>query len=120
MKRYLLVMMAVIFCSSEHVFATTYDYDSLNRLVRVTYDSGFQITYAYDEVGNRTQRVSRWLADVSIDGTVNFRDFALVASYWLNTNCAYPDFCGEADINHSTAVNIEDLALLANQWLEGV
>lgn len=33
--------------------ATTYAYDSLNRLVEVTYDSGWKQAYSYDAGGNR-------------------------------------------------------------------
>lgn len=36
--------------------ATTYDYDQLGRLVRVTYGDGSQIDYSYDLAGNRTAR----------------------------------------------------------------
>lgn len=36
--------------------ATTYQYDDLGRLVRETYDSGVEVTYTYDAVGNRTSR----------------------------------------------------------------
>lgn len=32
----------------------TYTYDSLGRLVSVTYSDGSSITYAYDSAGNRT------------------------------------------------------------------
>jgi YD repeat-containing protein len=33
--------------------AVTFEYDDLNRLVRVTYEDGAVIEYTYDEVGNR-------------------------------------------------------------------
>jgi YD repeat-containing protein len=101
-------------------FGTQYKYDNLHRLTRVIYDNGMQITYTYDEVGNRTQRVSTFMADTSVDGTVNFKDFAILASRWLEEGCITPDWCQGADINRSTAVNIEDLVVLANQWLDGI
>jgi YD repeat-containing protein len=34
--------------------ATTYEYDSLGRLTKVTYDDGSWVQYAYDANGNRT------------------------------------------------------------------
>jgi len=101
-------------------WGTQYKYDNLHRLARVIYDNGMQITYTYDETSNRARRVSTLLADSSIDGTVNFNDFAILASRWLEEDCSYPDeWCQGADIDWSTEVDIEDLAILAEQWLEG-
>ncbi len=60
------------------------------------------------------------MADASVDGSVNFKDFAILASSWLEEGCITPDWCKGADINWSTAVNIDDLVVLANQWLEGI
>ena len=34
-----------------------YDYDELNRLIRVQYDNGTNVTYIYDELGNRLSRI---------------------------------------------------------------
>ncbi len=39
-----------------NAMATTYEYDQLNRLKRVTYDNGTVIEYTYDASGNRTAR----------------------------------------------------------------
>lgn len=36
---------------------TTYEYDSLNRLTKVTYADGAQILYYYDANGNRTSKL---------------------------------------------------------------
>ena len=102
-------------------FAATYKYDNLHRLTRVIYDSGTVITYTYDEVGNRSRLVSTLQADSSIDGTVNFQDFAIIASRWLETGCGYSDqWCEGSDIDWNTEVGIEDLAILAQQWLESI
>lgn len=99
--------------------ANKYEYDALNRLTRVVYDSGVQITYNYDKVGNRTQKVSTLMADTSLDGSVDFKDFAIMASRWLEQDCGYSDeWCEKADLNWSTAVNIDDLVVLVDQWLE--
>ena len=43
---------------SQHLHSTTaYAYDALNRLVRVTYQDGTTIAYAYDSAGNRLSQV---------------------------------------------------------------
>jgi YD repeat-containing protein len=100
---------------------TQYKYDNLHRLTRVIYNNGMQITYTYDEVGNRTQRVSTLMADTSVDGTVNFKDFAILASRWLEEDCGYMnEWCAGADINRSITVDTQDLTILSDQWLEGI
>lgn len=97
--------------------AATYEYDLRNRLIRVVYDETTSIEYTYDAVGNRTRRVSTLLADTSINGKVNFNDYAVLASRWLDDGCVYPEWCDRADIDWNTEVNIEDLAILAQLWL---
>ena len=102
-------------------WGTQYKYDNLHRLTRVTYNNGMTISYTYDEVGNRTRRISTLQADSSIDGTVNFQDFAIVASRWLEEDCDYPDeWCFGADVNWSSKVGIEDLGIIAQQWLASI
>jgi YD repeat-containing protein len=114
------ITFVLFLCYGHTALGTTYKYDNLHRLTRIVYDNGMQITYAYDEVGNRTQRVSTLMADTSVDGIVNFQDFAILASRWLDEACGYPDeWCEGADIDWSTQVNMEDLAILAQHWLEG-
>ena len=123
MKQYSVPIISVILllCLSQFVFGATYNYDNLHRLTRVVYDNGAMITYSYNEVGNRTRRVSTLQADTSIDGTVNFQDFAILASRWRGEECGYPDeWCDGADIDWDTEVGIEDLAIIAQQWLESV
>ncbi len=43
--------------SSINAATIQYEYDALNRLIRVIYDANTSIEYTYDAVGNRTQRV---------------------------------------------------------------
>jgi YD repeat-containing protein len=54
---YLAVAAALTLASSgaQAAAATTYEYDSLGRLVRVVYDDGASISYTYDVNGNRVQ-----------------------------------------------------------------
>ena len=35
---------------------TTYQYDNLNRLIKVTYSNGVTVSYSYDALGNRTSK----------------------------------------------------------------
>lgn len=46
---------AVFSTSSATAGNTTYQYDALGRVVKVTYPDAKQICYAYDAAGNRTQ-----------------------------------------------------------------
>ncbi len=50
-------------------------------------------------------------------GTVNFRDFTLFASHWLDVNCQGPGYCSGCDFDQSGAVDINDLFDLAENWL---
>lgn len=110
----------VLWLSSAGAVTYDYEYDELNRLTRVVYDETTSIEYTYDAVGNRTRRISTLLADTSINGKVNFKDYAVLASRWLDEGCVYPDWCNRADIDWSSEVNIEDLAVIAQQWLESI
>jgi YD repeat-containing protein len=53
-----LICLAVltVFLSVVSADQATYEYDELNRLIKVTYEDGAKITYYYDEAGNRTKR----------------------------------------------------------------
>jgi hypothetical protein len=55
--------------------------------------------------------------DFDGDCDVDFRDFAALASFWLNSDCADPDWCGGADFDHSRRVEMNDLAALLECWL---
>lgn len=53
MKRNLLPLSVVVTAMiASNIWAATYTYDDLNRLVRVEYESGTSIEYQYDLVGN--------------------------------------------------------------------
>lgn len=119
MKNHVIIILVFMtICFYKLTNAATYNYDNLHRLTRVVYVNGTVITYSYDEVGNRTRRVSTLQADSSIDGTVNFNDFTILASRWMEEYCGYTDeWCEGADIDWNTEVGIEDLVILAQQWL---
>ncbi|MFA6186761.1 MAG: M6 family metalloprotease domain-containing protein [Phycisphaerae bacterium] len=56
-------------------------------------------------------------ADLSGDCVVNFKDFALLANWWLYDCNASNAWCGGADFDLSGDAGIEDVAVLADQWL---
>jgi len=118
-SKFTAIMIMVLVCLAPCSFAAKYQYDSLNRLSKVTYDNGLRIVYTYDSSGNRRQRIVTTVADIDADGGVNFQDFARLASQWLETNCAYPDLCGQADLDWDTKVGIEDLVTFTDHWLTG-
>lgn len=52
------------------------------------------------------------LADITNDGTANFKDFAYTALYWLQQGDQLP-----SDFNRDDTVDPADLRLLTNDWL---
>ena len=56
-------------------------------------------------------------ADLDADCYVNWGDFSVFASYWLQDNCQAPDFCGGADMDQSSLVDWGDFSMFASQWL---
>lgn len=121
LKTLMTIMISFIATFPVYAVSIRYEYDDLNRLTRAVYDETTVIEYTYDEVGNRTRRVSTLIADTAVDGAVDFHDFAIVASRWLDQECGYADeWCQRADIDWSSDVGFDDLAFLAQQWLESV
>jgi YD repeat-containing protein len=47
-----LLLSGLMFLSASPVWAATYEYDELNRLTKIIYDSGDYIKYEYDAAGN--------------------------------------------------------------------
>jgi len=52
--------------------------------------------------------------DFNCDGRVDFKDLAVLALYWSQTNCGQ---CGGADITGDEQVNIRDVNVVAKYWL---
>jgi hypothetical protein len=61
-------------------------------------------------------------ADIYVDGIVDQKDFAILAWYWLESNCAVLDDCEGADLEPEAQpdgdVDMADLGVLAEHWLE--
>jgi hypothetical protein len=56
-------------------------------------------------------------ADLDKSRDVGFTDFAILAQYWLESNCARPNDCGDADLVRNNSIDIADLSLFAQNWL---
>lgn len=50
----MVIVLLVLITVPERVEGETYEYDDLNRVIKVTYDDGSYITYEYDKNGNIT------------------------------------------------------------------
>jgi len=59
----------------------------------------------------------RLQGELTGDDWIDFADFAVFASYWLNTDCHYPDWCQGADSEPDGDVDWDDLAEFAYNWL---
>jgi hypothetical protein len=58
-------------------------------------------------------------ADIYTDGKNNFRDFAVLARFWMRDDCRmYNHFCDFADLNFDGVVDIDDLKEFASYWLQ--
>jgi len=57
--------------------------------------------------------------DFDGDGGVDFVDFAVFASYWLNDCAAEPQSCGPANLNNIGDVDWADLGIFVESWLWG-
>jgi hypothetical protein len=68
-------------------------------------------------VGNANREDKCGGADLDKSCDVSFTDFAILARYWLASNCAGPDDCGGADLVRSNSINIIDLSSFAQNWL---
>ena len=56
--------------------------------------------------------------DFNNDTIVDFRDYAILASHWLETSCNAPSWCEGADLDIDGSVDINDLILFCQYWLE--
>ncbi len=62
---------------------------------------------------------SSYCSDFVSAGQINFEDFALFASNWLNDACGSAnDFCNGTDLDYSGDVDMADLALFLDHWAQ--
>jgi len=67
-RLFIVLKIAILTCLPYSVFAITYTYDDLNRLVTATYQNGNAINYGYDQAGNLIKISTKTTTQVS--GTV--------------------------------------------------
>jgi hypothetical protein len=58
--------------------------------------------------------------DFYVDNVVDMKDFMILASYWLQEDCAEPDWCEQTDIDRDGIVDVNDIAEFATYWLWGI
>jgi hypothetical protein len=59
------------------------------------------------------------LPDLEQDGYIDFKDFAILASQWLNADCdCRNNFCNRADITEDGIVDLFDLSIIASNWFK--
>ena len=97
---------------------------SLQSQVTFTAVSGTTYRIAVDGYNGETgDIILNWSpmiyqTDLNADGIVNFVDYAIWASNWLQMGCdSSNQWCNQADIDHSGFVDSLDGFLLAENWL---
>ena len=82
-------------------------------LTHFPYDPTVDIYTAYE----KPCEIS-YCSDMSYDGKIDFADFSIFASRWLDSGCDWTnDFCDGTDLNYNGNCNIEDLELFINNWV---
>jgi hypothetical protein len=68
---------------------------------------------------NTTLKAIPHIADLTTDGWIDFKDFAVFSSHWHQQDCEDPNtnWCGRADLDHSGIVDANDLELFTQYWL---
>lgn len=61
-----------------------------------------------------------WLwpvADIDLNGRVDFTDYAMLCDLWGQSSCQFPDFCDGCDLDKSDVVDMNDLSQMTKYWL---
>jgi len=95
---------------------TTYEYDKLNRLVKVVSPLG-ETTYTYDALGNRLSRTFKAYkvivtpGDANNDGKVDAADIVEITNYIMGKASEKFTFKA-ADVNEDGKVDIADIIMI--------
>jgi len=112
------VAIAAILCAgmlwgtSAHAGNTTYQYDALGRVIKVTYPDSKQICYAYDSAGNRTQVKRQAAGTCTVTGsTVTSSAQLTETAQTAETNGSLQDISSDTVATDSaTTSTLEDTA----------
>jgi hypothetical protein len=93
------------------------DYNACNTgdsLIKLVQYNGSQITTLMSRTLHQVAN-----CDFNHDGSVDFRDFAKLAMYWMHTDCNDTNHCDGTDLNSvpDGKVDFLDLMLFAQFWL---
>ncbi|GAJ16152.1 unnamed protein product, partial [marine sediment metagenome] len=56
-------------------------------------------------------------SDFDGDNHVDFADYAVFASHWMDVDCNYPSWCEGTDLDYSHKVDFNDLDIFVDSWL---
>ena len=116
MTKSIVIILMMLFASSAAFAAdkqtTAYEYDKLNRLVKVVSPLG-ETTYTYDAIGNRLSRTFKASkvivpGDANGDGNVDANDIVEMPNYIMGKASEHFAFKA-ADVNGDGKVDIADI-----------
>jgi len=68
--------------------------------------------------GNRVEFLNKVPSDTDDDRIVSFTDFSILATRWLDRDCAFvSDWCDSLDLTKDGQIDSADLCIIADQWL---
>lgn len=107
-----LILFASVTAFAQQKQNTTYEYDKLNRLVKVVSPLG-ETTYTYDALGNRLSRTFTANkvpipGDVNGDGQVDSNDIMEIVNYIMGNASESFNF-NAADVNEDGKVDVADI-----------
>jgi|GEM_PF-2190851 len=82
------------------------------------YQKRIQVYFRFGEPCDPSVDIQGLPGDLNGDCVVNFGDFGIVSSNWLETGCGEPGWCQGGDYDLSTEVDLLDLSFLAENWLD--
>jgi hypothetical protein len=83
------------------------------------FDMDGEARVRYDHVDMGCDEVFPIAGDFEPDEDVDSLDLNYLCERWLDTLCAEPGWCEDADINRDGIVNLLDYAYLAEHWQAG-
>lgn len=118
MRQRLLYTLAFLFAMMQTFAQRTikYEYDTMNRLTKVTYADGSTVSYTYDQLGNRLSKsvFVKLAGDVTGSGDVDVQDATIVVNYILGTENDDDYDYSLADMNNDGEIDVFDVTAIIN------